>query len=680
VNRLKTFSYFYLFLVLLLAQNFANEPVSYKGRFRPTDTYAKQWLYEIYHKDTLKNEHLQAFQAQTPSALDFVWQLHFFGHKKWEQAPLFWIRQAELKKLLGLNPQQNHFSYQTLHDKIYNDQEINLALMRKLLTTVYGQNLKAPGNRSGKTTLELAPLAPGVWVSHRNHQLTIIESPNSPPWQYLKPGMVIATDIPTANKSLLDEAQSLLSTLSQFAALEGGDLTQESAMQNAYIDLLAKQLAPKEIALNLDQQFPLRSRLQQAGQLLKVLPSRNSPGEWYSLHALHSQIFDPETKQLKLSNNFTAYPDELFYKIRNTYFAWEEAVINGQTEGNQAQEMTRLLYEGYSHIAGKPYKEAAGKQLIYPTAGQLRAESFYTSYPLIIMCIALYAAALLCLLIGWTLEKGLLAATGVIILLCAFAFHTGLLGLRIFILGRAPVSNMFETILYVPWVAVLAGLALRLKYKNPVILIASALASLALLVLLYITHLDNALENVQAVLDSQYWLIIHVLMVVGSYGVFLLCGILGHIYLIGRGIQRKETPGLEFIAKFILQTMYIGVILLVPGTILGGVWAAESWGRFWDWDPKESWAFISICVYLIWIHAYRFHKIGHVGLAIGAVSGFLTISFTWYGVNYILGTGLHSYGFGNGGEGWYYSYLVAEILFLVGVSWRILKQMTPSNT
>lgn len=119
------------------------------------------------------------------------------------------------------------------------------------------------------------------------------------------------------------------------------------------------------------------------------------------------------------------------------------------------------------------------------------------------------------------------------------------------------------------------------------------------------------------------------------------------------------------LGQLILQTMYGGTILLVSGTILGGIWAAESWGRFWDWDPKESWAFISSCFYLIWIHAYRFHRIGSFGLAIGAVSGLLAISFTWYGVNYILGTGLHSYGFGSGGEIFYYSFLGIECLFLI---------------
>jgi ABC-type transport system involved in cytochrome c biogenesis permease subunit len=109
----------------------------------------------------------------------------------------------------------------------------------------------------------------------------------------------------------------------------------------------------------------------------------------------------------------------------------------------------------------------------------------------------------------------------------------------------------------------------------------------------------------------------------------------------------------------------LGIALLIPGTILGGVWAAESWGRFWDWDPKESWAFISSCAYLIIIHSYTFGHIRGFGLAVGSIVGLLFISFTWYGVNYVLGTGLHSYGFGTGGEFWYYGFILAEALFLI---------------
>ena len=111
--------------------------------------------------------------------------------------------------------------------------------------------------------------------------------------------------------------------------------------------------------------------------------------------------------------------------------------------------------------------------------------------------------------------------------------------------------------------------------------------------------------------------------------------------------------------------LYLGTALLICGTILGGVWALQSWGRFWDWDPKESWAFISSGFYLIGINAYRFGLIRGRGLAVVAIVGLLLITFTLYGVNYILGSGLHSYGFGQGKHGLFYGYVMTELLFLL---------------
>nr|WP_249270146.1 cytochrome c biogenesis protein CcsA [Neochlamydia sp. AcF95] len=232
---------------------------------------------------------------------------------------------------------------------------------------------------------------------------------------------------------------------------------------------------------------------------------------------------------------------------------------------------------------------------------------------------------------------------------------------------------MFETVIYVPWIAVLTSLALARKIKNSFIMLSASIVALALIIMIKVTGLGSSLENVQAVLDSHYWLIIHVLMVVGSYGVFALAGVLGQIYLCQYLIHKQETSEMRELGQTILQAVYVGVILLIPGTLLGGIWAAQSWGRFWDWDPKESWAFISSCIYLIFIHAYTFKHIYFFGLAMGSILGLLAISFTWYGVNYILGTGLHSYGFGAGGEIYYYLFILAELFFLIVAGYFHLK-------
>ena len=145
-------------------------------------------------------------------------------------------------------------------------------------------------------------------------------------------------------------------------------------------------------------------------------------------------------------------------------------------------------------------------------------------------------------------------------------------------------------------------------------------------------------------------------MVVGSYALFILSGLLAHLYL-----SKKEWENFFLPVPALLNA---GVILLIAGTLLGGVWAHVSWGRFWDWDPKESWAFISSLFYLILVHLYRYYLIGTSGLAMGAIGGLIVITFTWYGVNYLLGVGLHSYGFGQGKWMPYLLFLVFESVFM----------------
>lgn len=270
----------------------------------------------------------------------------------------------------------------------------------------------------------------------------------------------------------------------------------------------------------------------------------------------------------------------------------------------------------------------------------LNAEILYYKYPWKMLTLAFYTVAALLFLFNYR-------KVGLSFFLGAFCVHTFMLALRCFILGRPPVSNMQETVIYVPWIASWLAAFWAIRYKEALPGLLGALLATVLLMI----PLNEGLENVQPVLDSNFWLIIHVMMIVASYGVLILGGLFAHIYLLNKN---------ERAFSFILPTLYIGVALLIPGTILGGIWAHESWGRFWDWDPKESWAFISAAIYLMFIHAWRYGKIGKTILACGAIVGLMAISFTWYGVNYILGTGLHSYGFGNGGEIYYWLFLIIE--------------------
>ena len=183
----------------------------------------------------------------------------------------------------------------------------------------------------------------------------------------------------------------------------------------------------------------------------------------------------------------------------------------------------------------------------------------------------------------------------------------------------------------------------------------------------------------QPVLRDNFWLTIHVLTIVSSYAAGALAWGLGCLslgyYLFGRyrdgRTGRKAPLATVALAGFIYKAMQVAVLLLAAGTILGGLWADVSWGRFWGWDPKEVWALVSLLAYLIILHGRFVGWIGDFGLAAGSALGAAVIGMSWYGVNFLLGAGLHSYGFGQGGQTEFFSFLVLNLLLLGAAGWRL---------
>jgi ABC-type transport system involved in cytochrome c biogenesis permease subunit len=219
-------------------------------------------------------------------------------------------------------------------------------------------------------------------------------------------------------------------------------------------------------------------------------------------------------------------------------------------------------------------------------------------------------------------------------------------------------------------------------------LIGASLGFIAAVIAWYAPVLDKDFHPLEPVLRSNFWLLIHVLTIVASYaagalawglgtitlGIYLFgeyrepalarVGIGGHRPSGGGGMMGgaglgadmqphmpKRPPEItsEFSA-FVYKAIQVAVVLLAAGTILGGVWADRAWGRFWGWDPKEVWALISLLVYLAILHGRYAGWFGNFGLCVGSVLGASAIAFSWYGVNFVLGVGLHSYGFGTGGQ------------------------------
>ena len=181
---------------------------------------------------------------------------------------------------------------------------------------------------------------------------------------------------------------------------------------------------------------------------------------------------------------------------------------------------------------------------------------------------------------------------------------------------------------------------------------------------------SSSIEPLMPVLRDNFWLTIHVLTETASYGAFALGMAFGHI-LLGRYILNPAAARSESVLHFWLyRVLQLGILLITVGTILGAVWANYSWGRFWGWDPKETWAFITLLVYIVAVHGRIAGWWGQFGMAVASVVCFAAVVMASYGVNYVLGKGLHSYGRGVGGEGYVAGFLVLDALFLAVACWR----------
>lgn len=238
-----------------------------------------------------------------------------------------------------------------------------------------------------------------------------------------------------------------------------------------------------------------------------------------------------------------------------------------------------------------------------------------------------------------------------------FAFHIFGITLRCIIAGRPPVTNMYESIVWVSLGILIFTWILWWIQKNTVLFaVACTMGTIGLIVAdAAPTMMDPGLHPLVPVLRSNYWLTIHVLTITISYAAFALALGLGNVSLWQyiRGLH--ETPdGAKKIATMNLlcyRSMQFGVVLLAAGTILGGIWADYSWGRFWGWDPKEVWALIALLGYLVILHARFTGWMRPFGFAAWSVICFTLVLMAWYGVNFVLGVGLHSYGFSSGGQG-----------------------------
>jgi cytochrome c-type biogenesis protein CcsB len=321
------------------------------------------------------------------------------------------------------------------------------------------------------------------------------------------------------------------------------------------------------------------------------------------------------------------------------------------------------------------FKDAARAEnpQAYASDRDMQIEVFYNSLHPFRWAWVFYLASALLMGVAWhkpKYPKLYIAAWG--LALVAFAMHILGFVLRVYLTGHPPVSNMYESVVWVSWGTVMFSMIFEFLHRRRFILMAgTAVATLCLIVAnMAPVILDESMQPLEPVLRSNLWLTIHVLTITISYSAYFLAFGLGDVglyyILIGDSANSERVRA---ISQSVYRAIQVGVVFLATGIVLGGVWADYSWGRFWGWDPKETWAFIALLGYLAILHGRLAGWLQTYGLIASAVVSFSLVMMAWYGVNFVLGAGLHTYGFGAGGVQYVGGFVLLHLIYVAYVSY-----------
>jgi len=364
------------------------------------------------------------------------------------------------------------------------------------------------------------------------------------------------------------------------------------------------------------------------GDFLKLFPLKDGTHNWgSSLEALQKTISKEDSIYLK--NIISAFADAI-----------ETSNIASTKQVTRSISDYQIRFAKYA----LPSKTKINTELLYYKLNIFeRLFPFYATVGLIMLI------GLIVMVIRGRKETSLFVKVLSWLLFAGFLFHTLGLGLRWYIAGRSPMSNGYESMIFISWVTVLAGFIF--SRKSAFALSATAVLASMTLMVAHLSFMDPEITNLVPVLKS-YWLTLHVSVITGSYGFLGLGAILGLITMILLLLSNDTNRGrisntIDELTVINYKTLTLGLYFLTIGTFLGAVWANESWGRYWGWDPKETWSLITIIIYSIVIHSRNIPGMKDIfTFNLISLFAFSTVLMTYFGVNYYL-SGMHSYASGD---------------------------------
>jgi ABC-type transport system involved in cytochrome c biogenesis permease subunit len=302
---------------------------------------------------------------------------------------------------------------------------------------------------------------------------------------------------------------------------------------------------------------------------------------------------------------------------------------------------------------------------LYPALKKGSQEFFFNQIEPFYKSMVIYVAALLLGCAFWINLSEPVRRTGFALLVLAFVIHSLGLGFRMYLEGRPPVTNLYSSAIFIGWGACLFGIFLERIFKGAIGLVVAGFIGFATLIIAHHLALSgDTMEMLQAVLDTNLWLATHVVVVTSGYTAMFVAGLLAIVYIVRGFFTRTLTPDVaRTLSRMVYGIVCFATLFSFVGTILGGIWADQSWGRFWGWDPKENGALLIVLWNAVTLHARWGGMVKERGLMAMAVFGNIITSFSWFGVN-MLGIGLHSYGFMDKAFPWLVGFDISQVLLV----------------
>jgi cytochrome c-type biogenesis protein CcsB len=462
------------------------------------------------------------------------------------------------------------------------------------------------------------------------------------------------------------DIQKLMNVSGDYAAYkdfftESGEYKLRDEVRRVYgLEPIDRGVYAKEL-LKIDERLNILS-MAFSGSLLKIVPNPNSSNNTWDAFTSHS-VNDGHNHSTVADSFFNAYGNALKKAISSKDY----------THANHLLEEL------------KTYQLEKGGDIM-PSEAQIKAEillnnmNVFTRLGMVYILLGILLLFFLFVSVfkpEWNLKKVHLVLVSLVII--GFVLHTVGLGLRWYVSDRAPWSNGYESMIYIAWTSTLAGILFTRKSFGG--LAATMVLAATILFVSTLSFLDPEITPLVPVLKS-YWLTIHVSLEAGSYGFLMLGAIIGLINLILMiFISEKNKKRLKQIIQemsYISELTLIGGLFMVSvGTYLGGVWANESWGRYWGWDAKETWALVTILVYAFILHMRLIPKLrGLFAYNLATIFGLASVIMTYYGVNYYL-SGLHSYATGDPVPIPNWVYIVVSCIVVISIAAYFRKRKFP---